>query len=520
MRFVLDIREVFYCLLFAVAFALSDVFSPEGESGLNVAVLFIIGLLLSILIMMVNKKLIDNQNRKQNLNISNKRFFTICFCVYVIMGVITQIVYFPATLSNDTIVVIRGGMGVSGQHPWMYIALLRGLEKIVKFLGGADNEVFIILAILQIVLVSFSYSVCVTWLKRKGISNIPIYIIVGFFAICPILNLYMVTLIKDVPFALSSLLIIPLMYELWESKGQKLCERKYIIELCACSIFFFFRNNGIIVCLLLAIYTLIVYRQFWKRAAIYLSFIIMLILMTKAIQTISHAPYRFREAAGIPIQQIAATVCKDGNIDDEQYTFIDKLLPIDEIKKTYDPYNVDKIKYGEIELDSDFLNENKSQFLKVWRELLVKNFGVYVDAYMRTTYGFWSFSNSTKRMRYTYIGAFADQTMYYDWMDSERIVEKSILPPNIQVSIEGFFNSINYFLGAGVMAWLILGIVITLIKKAGWRIIIVGLPALLCWITLLISTPVAFQWRYALSFAYSLPILYGILVIPTLTESK
>ncbi len=520
MKLVLDIKGALYCLLFAIAFAFTDIFAPKGGNSYNFIVSFVLGLLLSAFIMMINKKLIDNQNRKQNISISNRRFFAVWFCVYVIMGLITQIVYFPATLSNDTIVVIRGGMGVSGQHPWMYIALLRGLEKIVKFLGGADNEVFIILAILQILLVSFSYSICITWLKCKGISNISLYSIAGFFAICPILNLYMVTLIKDVPFALSSLLIIPLMYELWKSKGQKLSERKYIIELCVCSIFFFFRNNGIIVCLFLAIYTLIVYRKFWKRTAIYLSFIIMLILMTKAVQAISHAPYRFREAAGIPIQQIAATVCKDGNIDDEQYTFIDKLLPIDEIKKTYDPYNVDKIKYGEIELDSDFLNQNRGQFLKVWGELLVKNFGVYVDAYMRTTYGFWSFSNNTKCMRYTYIGAFADQTMYYDWMNDEKIVEKSILPKSVQTSIEGFYNSINYFLGAGVMAWLILGLVVTLIKKAGWRIVIVGLPALLCWITLLISTPVAFQWRYALSFAYSLPLLYGILLIPTLTEPK
>ena len=63
------------------------------------------------------------------------------------------------------------------------------------------------------------------------------------------------------------------------------------------------------------------------------------------------------------------------------------------------------------------------------------------------------------------------------------------------------------------MAWAILLLVATLVRKQGWGIFIVGLPAVLCWITLLISTPIAFQWRYALSFAYSLPILYGIAML-------
>ncbi len=512
MKEVFNVPMMILGFIFAIAFALTEVFRPDGGSGFNF-ILLLIGICLFAALVLINNRLINSRDVGHIFKINDSSFGIGCFLIYAMIGFLTQIIYFPATLSNDTIVMIRGGMGVSGQHPWMYIALLRGLEKIVKFFGGADNEVFIILAVFQVVVVSFSYSVCVTWLKRKGLHKIPLLIICAFFALCPILNLYMVTLIKDVPFAIGSLLIIPVMYELWESKGQKLCEKTFIAKLCICSVLFFFRSNGAIICVLMALYLMISYKKYWKKVAIYALFIALILVMTKAVQTVSHAPYKFREAVGIPIQQIAATVCNDGRINEEQYTFIGKMLPIEEFKKNYDPYNVDPIKYGEIELDNEFLNTNRLQFIKVWTELLFKNFGIYVDAYLRTTYGFWSFSNSTVKMRYTYIGAFADQSMYYDWMDSERIVPKSILPSNLQSIIEDIYSSLSFFFGAGVMAWAILLLVATLVRKQGWGIFIVGLPAVLCWITLLISTPIAFQWRYALSFAYSLPILYGIAIL-------
>ncbi|SEG26514.1 hypothetical protein SAMN02910276_02366 [Butyrivibrio sp. Su6] len=512
MKEVFNVPMMILGFLFAVAVALTSVFKPDGGADFNF-ILLLIGLCIFAALVLVNSKLINNQSGGSALKINDKAFCIRCFLIYIVIGILTQIIYFPATLSNDTIVMIRGGMGVSGQHPWMYIALLRGLEKIVKFFGGADNEVFIILAVFQVVAVSFSYSVCVTWLKRKGLHKIPLLIICAFFALCPILNLYMVTLIKDVPFALGSLLIIPIMYELWESKGQKLCEKYFIAKLCACSILFFFRSNGSIICVMMVLYLMISYKSYWKKVAIYALFVALLLVMTKAVQTVSHAPYKFREAVGIPIQQIAATVCNDGRINEEQYAFIDKMLPVEEIKKNYDPYNVDPIKYGEIELDSEFLNANKLQFIKVWGELLLNNFGIYVDAYLRTTYGFWSFSNNTLKMRYTYIGAFADQKMYYDWMESERIVPKSVLSSDLQGFIENIYSSSSYFFGAGVMAWVILVLVAALMRIHGRKIGIVGLPAVLCWITLLASTPIAFQWRYALSFAYSLPMLYGIAMI-------
>ncbi|WP_044913650.1 DUF6020 family protein [Butyrivibrio sp. WCE2006] len=513
MKVLTKIPIIFFFLIFAMVFAITPVYAPESSSSFNI-VLFIFGIVIVSVITYINSKVIINLGKKSSsIPISDKHFFIASFGIYAVIGFLMQLVFFPATLSNDTIVVIRGGMGVSGQHPWMYIALLRGIEKIVKALGGADNEVFIILAFLQVLFVSFSYSICTLWLKKRGLAKVPLLIISLFFATCPILNLYMVTIIKDVPFAIGTLLIIPMMYEIWESKGDKLSDRSFLIKFMACTVLFFFRSNGVIVCVLLTSYLMIAYKKYIKSVLAYLTFVFMLIGMTKLVQNVAHAPYRFREAVGIPIQQIAATVCSNGEITEEQYSFIDRLLPIEEIKNNYDPYNVDTLKYGSIELDSDFLNENKREFLKVWGQLLFKNTNIYIDSYLRTTYGFWSFSNNNTKMRYTYIGAFADQFMYYDWMESENIKPKSILPSDIQTACEELINSISFFLGAGVMAWLILCIMAALVLKYGWSILIVGLPSILCWATLLISTPIAFQWRYALSFAYALPILYGISMI-------
>lgn len=55
----------------------------------------------------------------------------------------------------------------------------------------------------------------------------------------------------------------------------------------------------------------------------------------------------FVESQGVTFQQIARTVLEEGDIDAEEYGFIENIIPIDDIKILYNKNSLDDIKFSE-----------------------------------------------------------------------------------------------------------------------------------------------------------------------------
>ena len=499
-------------LLFALAFSFTKVFNPDTVQKFN-WLTFVIGLILFFGIIMIADFFSSCWKEGKLLKISSKAFFVLNFIAIFLIGILFQVIYYPATSNNDTVYMIRGGLGTSGQHPWEYIILVRAFQKIARILGETDNEALLLFCFFQIIIISLACAYCLTWLKEKGVPKTPLIIIDAFFLFCPILNLYKIPLVKDVLFTVGLMLLVPVMYDLWQSEGESIKSLKEIVLLLISTYLMMCRNNGFMICAVIAVYCCVAYRKKLKYMLLYGAVVLLFFVSTKFIQQHSNAQYRFCEAAGVPIQQIAATLSKDGNVTEKQREFLNQILPVEAMTDQYDPYNADRIKYGEPEINHDFLNAHRTEFLKTYFEMMPSNFGIYVDAYLRCTYGFWSFSNKDYKMRYTYIGAFAPEDQFASWFQEQHINPKSLVPRKIQSPVENWINTYSVFLGAGTTAWLVLCIILLLHRKnkIGCG---VSLPFLLCWVTILMATPIAFQWRYGLSFAVVLPVYFGILNIP------
>ncbi len=505
------IPYLLYSVVFGLIFAFTSVFSPDSAEAFS-PIKFIIGFILGLALLLFNTYLAGIKYNKE-IPLSNKKYFLISFFSIMLVSIVFWIVYFPGTASNDTIVMIRGGMGVSKQHPWMYILILRVLEKIVHILGGTTYHVFIIFTFLQILVVATFFSSCLVWLKSKSVPAPFLIIIHLIYMLCPIFNLYTVSVIKDMPFSLGLMIMLPLLYELTSSKGEIIQNKKFMVILMLATILLFFRSNGSMIALFMSVVFLIIYRQYFKQFVLYLLFTVILICGTKFVQSHTSTGYKFQEAVGVPIQQMAAVVAADRELTPSQEDFLSQLIPLETIKEKFDPYNVDSIKYSSDFADDTFVNAHKNDLIKTWLDMMIDNPGIYIDEHLRTTYGFWSMSNSSFKMRYTYIGAFADPSEFDDWFADEKIVQKNLLPAKIQEPVEFFLTSISVFLGVGTVFWIFIGMMISLIVLKDKKIWLIGLPVILCFLTLILATPIAFQWRYGLGIVYSLPLLYGIAMI-------
>ena len=204
------------------------------------------------------------------------------------------------------------------------------------------------------------------------------------------------------------------------------------------------------------------------------------------------------ESVSIPLQQMAATICADRPLTEEQSDFLYALIPEKTWKENYSPCLSDDLKTS---LDPDLLQENFGQFLTVWAQLLPANLDVYVEAYLMQTTGFW--------MPGSWRGWYYE---YYTGVDD--VFDRGIRSVDWFAQLTGhgvqdILESFTRFVSSGTMVWVFLAcFFFCLAKPKGRRKadLLMLTPFLFSWLTLMISTPIAQSYRYLLMLPLALPL--------------
>ena len=411
----------------------------------------------------------------------------------------------------DTLAILTSNsFGLGKQHPWFYIFLTQLCVKFIFWLGGGYEEALVALSLIQILISSIIYSYCLVWLRNRRLNRIVWWILAVFYIFCPFLSIIKINIFKDIPYSLVLLLWIPILYDCRESNGQILAQKATIIKICILLILSLLRNNGVYVSAFILLCMLICYRSKIKFFIIFGTVLLLTIVGSIIFEKHNNIKHLFKETVGIPLQQMAGVVYYDGKISQEQIDFVNRVIPIEFIKENYNPYSADKLKWGGAPLDNDYLNDHKQEFLQVWLELLPHNFDIYVKVYLRTTYGFWSLDNSERSQRHTTIFVEA----WKDWFVTERVNIKNLWPSHIQTTLEDFLIPLTRYVGAGTAFWIFIMIWLAVAIRVGGKSFLLGVPVIGNWLTIMISTPVAYQWRYVLCIAMAIPLMLGILFLP------
>lgn len=505
-------------VVFGAALSLTPVLHGGSEKSWNPLLMIVgtLGFFLSFyaLVYLVEGKALPANKQKSKL--SDKQMFFLLFSVMTLVGLFYLLIYWPGTGMYDTTYIIKADhWGVARQHPWFYCLCVALIVDFVQALGGDYNVAIPFLSFLQIAFTALLYSGALIWLRKKGINKILWWALAAIYTFYPIFNMYMVTLFKDIPYSLLLFIWIPLLYDLWKSEGALLKNKKFLLLLCGFLILSLLRNNGVYVSAFILLGMLLCYKKFWKQIALLFAVLVMVIVGSSAFEKSQNITHLFKETVGIPLQQIAATVC-EGEVTQEQEEFISQILPIDYIKENYNPYTADTLKWGSTYLNNEFLNANKAEFLKLWAEMLIPNFGIYVEAYLKNTYSFWSLTGSEQNQVYT---TFYVEALDY-WYKEQSIKIKDIFPENIQATLEKITTALSKSPESGKLLWLVILILLVLGFVHNLKLVSIGLPLIGGWITIMISTPVAFQWRYTLYMAMALPLLIGIMFIKEKAKVK
>lgn len=439
----------------------------------------------------------------------SRRQLLCVFVAYLLVGVLFLLIYYPGTGNYDTIYIYSASKfaKVSGQHPICYVALARLTVLIAKLFGKGYETAFLLFTIAQVVLGAMCYTYALYWLQQHGASKGILITVFLYYLLSPVLNVYRISIQKDVPYSYVVMLLFMYIYDLAGSKKAGLRTTLYGMLLMVCS---FLRSNGLFTMLfLLAILFLLLKQNRRTIIAMLLTLVLVNSVVTFAEKRIG-VERLFKESVGIPLQQIAYTIVHDGKITPENLAFIDRVVPIDYIKEHFDPWTADRLKWGGSPIDDDFLYHHKKEFIRTYLQTVFANPILCIKEELYATNGFWSLYKPDTNLIFDSLYV----KTYAKWLERNGVRMKEVLPDSLQQYAEKAMNiAIEYTPWCGVSFWISLFFMTVLVSQGKRKALTASLIILCGWVIIMISTPVAYQYRYTLYVQMINPILFALIFI-------
>ena len=424
-------------------------------------------------------------------------FFLLCWAPYYLS-------FFPGTGMQDEVYSMRWPFTTLNQ-PFFYNIILSCFYRTGRIIGNTDITIGI-LSFLEETFMAISLSYMIYWLNRKQCPKLFLIAITLSFALLPIFPNYAISLVKDKIFAIILLLLSLKLYDFIEMPQRRINDKKWSREFIALnSLMIISRSNGFFIFFPLIVILLLVYRIYWKRILM-ISLVVTLLgsTQTLAVRYIAQGKVPFKESVGIPIQQLGFVIAKNGKVPDKAADTLNQILPIEKWKELYRPWSPDPIKWNG-EFNSNYLDSHKRAFLSAYFLTLPYNFKNYIQAYLFETYGFWSVLTWDSSQT-IFSCAFSPEIINLPnpagkVNDVYHLSERNLLPSNVKEFWGTVLRNYSIYLGAGTCAWILLFVMLICINNNEKKKLISLLPLFLCWLTLMISAPINFAFRYAFMFA-------------------
>lgn len=455
------------------------------------------------LIKAVSQRLTEIQTAR-----AQKKWWIGTFLLLVLLWTPYLLAYYPGILTADSftsMLQVRDLSRLSNHVPIAYTLMITLFARCGWSVGDTNFGVALF-SFAQLVVMAAILSYSVYWIRTRISRNKLVSVGLSlFYGLNPIIALYSITMWKDVLFSGWVVLLCLLLGDIAISDGKELTEKKGIARLCALfSLVAFGRNNGIYVVILTWIIVFLLYKRSRKQVLTICGGVILLILSIQGpgYQKLGIDQAGFAESVGIPLQQVSYTVVHDQNFEKEDLEFLEEIIPIETVKECYSPISVDDIKFNS-EFNTNFFEAHKKEFVKLYLKWLPTHFPSYVQAYLLSTRGFWHMTPGSLR-----------------WIAADKVDDNDLGIYGLDVLSSRFglhlkqdmFKAMESvgrlpFTDVGVMVWLVFFyVLISMKQKQRWKILLI-VPILACWLTIMIATPVADQFRYLYYYYLMLPIV-------------
>jgi len=232
-------------------------------------------------------------------------------------------------------------------------------------------------ALAQIAALAFTFALAMRELALAGVSRWVQIALTALFALSPVNNVMVVTLWKDIPYAIALLGLFWMLLRVWRTGGGWLHSRRAValaaVLLAAVALF---RHNGPPVALLTLLAFPLVGRGVpMRRIALIGGWALALVLVVRSVVypafDVTPTPPWF--ARQVQIHQLGAYATHSGQLDNADRALLERLLPLDEWRRRYSCYSVGLLLYGAPTMDLALFDARVDTFTNLWLRLVVRD---------------------------------------------------------------------------------------------------------------------------------------------------
>lgn len=321
------------------------------------------------------------------VNGGKKRVFLFAFIIFV-CWIPYYLIAFPGLYTYDAVhqtqwAIVQGT--VSSFHPLIHTYWLSGLMVFGKAVLGSYEAGVALYSVSQMALVSLGFSWIVCFVAKRFKNALAPILVLTYFALFPLHPLLALSTTKDIVFSVSFVIFVCLVFDLIKSPEMFLKSRlNWFGFVGICFLASAFRNNGLYAVLITLVAVVVMVRVCRKKTTLLvaLSMIACLSYSFVFVPAVADSGSTKSEMLGVPIQQLSRLASSD-SIDEETRSSIEHYIPSYEL---YSPAITDPVKFrGDLSnIDGDMVG-----FLELWLREGVEHPGVYLDAFVALTYGFW-----------------------------------------------------------------------------------------------------------------------------------
>ncbi|MCM1210551.1 MAG: DUF6020 family protein [Blautia sp.] len=409
---------------------------------------------------------------------------------------------YPGVMTPDSINQFEQALGLipySNHHPFVHTMLFKLFYQIGMFFTHNMVAAVSFYTVFQMCFLAFSIAYFLETLRLFAVRDGILILITCFYALVPYHAVFSVTLWKDIPFAAAVLLFSCAMLRM----AKQITLPVLAVFICSGVMICLFRSNGWYGFLFCLPFFLFYYHRYAKRVYAALGAILLIAVLVKypVMDALDVTQPDLIESLSIPTQQIAAVLCNDRVLEEEQTALIENVVDLTYIKELYNPTFADNMKELVRAGNQEYLAAHKWEFFKLWVSLGVAYPADYLQAYINQTYGYWYPDSFYPVADVEGVSATNLGVSHTPLIGGPIVVKLK----EISLKLGGMAPVYSLLWSMGVGFWIFLFCIGNAFVRGEKEKLLYYLPSFALYLTVMIATPVATDFRYVYFMVFSIP---------------
>lgn len=422
---------------------------------------------------------------------------------------------YPGIMTPDSIHQFEQVLGIipySNHHPWIHTLLIQLLYSFGSLFTQDPVIAISFYTFFQMCALAGSAAYLADTLKLYQVKPVICFLTALFYALVPYHAVYSITLWKDILFAAAVLVLGCAMLRM----AQKITWQSLCLFALSGLMICLFRSNGWYAFCLCLPFLLFHYR---KRAKLMAPVLLGIFLSAAVIKYPVMNAFEVTqpdlvESLAIPIQQVTAVLCSDRPLRADQQALVEKVVDLTYIKELRDPCYADNMKELVRAGNTEYLSAHKGDYLRLWLELGLAYPGDYLTAYIQQTYGYWYPDSFYPVAEAEGISATQYGVSHTPLIGGPLVVKAK----EIAIKLGSILPLYGTLWSMGAAFWVLLFCIGSSFIRHEKEKRILYLPSLALWLTVMIATPVASEFRYVYFMIFALPFYLFTAVLPCKKE--